>query len=83
MFGSHPLRSIRFYLLSEAEQEAIGLAPPLLSAQLQSRHWIIRGADGRELDRINGDGVVGEHPLLQAGARSNLGFRLVRVRVKV
>lgn len=66
--------SIRFYLLSEEEQAAAGLDPPLLSAQLQSRHWVIRGARGEVLDNIRGDGVVGEYPELQAGALQGSGF---------
>jgi ApaG protein len=36
------------------------------TAQLVSRHWIITNADG-EQQEVNGEGVVGEQPVLQPG----------------
>ncbi|ESQ36310.1 hypothetical protein EUTSA_v10007687mg [Eutrema salsugineum] len=36
------------------------------SCQLYWRHWIIR-ADGAVIDTVNGEAVIGEYPLLQAG----------------
>jgi len=37
------------------------------TVQLLTRHWIIENADG-EVDEVRGDGVVGEQPILPAGA---------------
>jgi len=36
------------------------------AAQLVSRHWIIRDADGR-IEEVQGPGVVGEQPVLEPG----------------
>ena len=36
------------------------------AAQLISRHWIITDANGK-VQEVNGDGVVGEQPLLNPG----------------
>jgi ApaG protein len=36
------------------------------AAQLKSRHWIIKDANGK-LDEVKGPGVVGEFPYLQEG----------------
>ena len=62
-----PLRSIRFYLQSEAEQRAAGAAHPVEQVQLRSRHWRIFDAAGELVDEIQGEGVVGQHPTLMAG----------------
>jgi len=37
-------------------------------AQLISRHWIITDANGK-VQEVNGDGVVGEQPLLNPGEK--------------
>jgi len=37
-----------------------------VAARLTHRHWIIRHGDGRS-ERVDGEGVVGEQPLLQPG----------------
>ena len=37
-----------------------------IAAQLISRHWIITDANGK-VQEVNGDGVVGEQPLLNPG----------------
>jgi ApaG protein len=37
-----------------------------VAAQLISRHWIITDANGK-VQEVNGDGVVGEQPLLNPG----------------
>lgn len=37
-----------------------------IAAQLLTRHWIITNADGKVME-VEGDGVVGEQPLLQPG----------------
>ncbi len=39
-----------------------------LPATLLSRHWVITDGDGR-VQEVRGAGVVGEQPLIQAGAR--------------
>ena len=36
------------------------------TCQLISRHWIIRDATGR-LEEVQGDGVIGEQPVLEPG----------------
>ena len=62
--------SIQLALLSVEEQLAlIGDGPfrPLTSAQLRSRHWIIRHGTSATADVVEGDGVIGEYPLLTAG----------------
>ena len=40
-------------------------------AQLISREWIITNADG-EVERVKGQGVVGEQPVLPPGGRSSI-----------
>lgn len=37
------------------------------TAQLLSRHWVITNADGEE-EKVRGEGVVGEKPVLASGA---------------
>jgi len=37
------------------------------AAQLISRHWVITDADG-EVDEVQGEGVVGEQPVIEPGA---------------
>jgi ApaG protein len=37
-----------------------------VAAQLISRHWVITDANGK-VQEVNGDGVVGEQPLLNPG----------------
>ena len=64
------LRSIRFHLLSEAEQRRAGAAHPVAQVQLRSRHWRIFDAAGELVDEIQGEGVVGQHPTLIAGENS-------------
>jgi len=39
----------------------------LQECQLVRRHWVIRGADGRVQDEVEGEGVVGEFPILRPG----------------
>jgi ApaG protein len=39
-----------------------------VSAQLISRHWVITDANGK-VQEVNGDGVVGEQPLLNPGEK--------------
>ncbi len=38
------------------------------TCQLISRHWIIRDATGR-VEEVQGDGVIGEQPVLEPGDR--------------
>lgn len=64
--------SVHFALLSDRDQEASGVREPIESAKLQSRHWIVRDSSGAVTDRIDGDGVLGEFPVLRAGAE---GYR--------
>ena len=59
-------------LLSVEEQLALagnGPCTPLTSAQLRSRHWVIRHGTSATADVVEGDGVIGEYPLLTAGVR--------------
>ena len=66
--------SIRLGLLSEEEQAAAAAAvcaysaTPLRSAQLRTRHWLIRGAEGKVESEVRGEAVVGHYPLLKPGA---------------
>lgn len=60
--------SISFALLSVVDQKAAGVQKPIKFAQLRSRHWIIRNSLGEVQNRVDGDGVVGEFPLLKAGS---------------
>jgi len=39
-----------------------------VAAKLLSRHWVIRDANGK-VQEVQGDGVVGEQPLLQPGEK--------------
>jgi len=57
---------VRFSLLSEEEQMQHGAARPRRSVQLLSRRWLIN--DGVTETVTEGPGVIGEHPLLLAGA---------------
>lgn len=57
--------SIRFYLLPEDEQQDI--FPPVASVQLRDRHWVIRDRNGNIESEVQGGGVIGLYPLLQAG----------------
>ena len=50
------------------EQKALGIRRPLKYAQLRGRLWIVRDAAGAAVNEIRGDGVVGQYPLLAAGA---------------
>ena len=62
--------SIQLALLSVEEQHALagnGHCTPLTSAQLRSRHWVIRHGTSATADVVEGDGVIGEYPLLTAG----------------
>ena len=60
--------STRLALLSEKEQRECGVARPVARVQLKSRHWRIRTIKGELVDEVVGDGVVGAHPVLEAGA---------------
>lgn len=44
------------------------MARPVARVQLRSRHWRIRTIKGELVDEVVGDGVVGVHPVLEAGA---------------
>ena len=64
--------SVKFQLLSleEQEQEAQrdqSRSPARKAVQLRRRHWIIRGADKVQTDEVEGAGVIGEFPVLEAG----------------
>ena len=61
------VRSTRLALLSEREQRECGVARPVARVQLKSRHWRIRTIKGELVDEVLGDGVVGVHPVLEAG----------------
>lgn len=59
--------SIRFSLLSVVDQKASGVRKPIKFAQLRSRHWIVRNSLGEIQNRVDGNGVVGEFPIIKAG----------------
>ena len=45
----------------------MGSSAPLQSAQLLTRHWRIHDAAKSGFEAIDGDGVIGQYPLLIAG----------------
>ena len=49
---------------ASAEERGFG------TAQLKSRHWVLRKSGGAAPDQVDGDGVIGKYPLLREG-----GFR--------
>lgn len=49
------------------QQGGQGTFQPLASAQLASRRWVIRNGAGAVENEVQGEGVIGEYPLLQAG----------------
>lgn len=55
-------------------------APPDAACELTTRHWRIRDRavldvpDGEPSERVDGDGVIGLHPLLQPGMRSTFSI---------
>lgn len=66
------LCSVRFSLLSTDEQVARHRPPgalfqPKTQVQLSSRHWNIRNREGELIEEVDGDGVIGEYPILQPG----------------
>ncbi|GLC42449.1 hypothetical protein PLESTF_000813600 [Pleodorina starrii] len=50
--------AIRFSLTEDA---------PLKRCQLTHRHWVIRDEQGRVLDTVHGEGVIGMYPILEPG----------------
>ncbi|KAK9844452.1 hypothetical protein WJX74_002702 [Apatococcus lobatus] len=63
----HFAYSVRFRLLSIEEQEAMRSPASLRSAQLLTRHWRIHDAAEAGFEAVDGDGVIGQYPLLIAG----------------
>lgn len=66
---------VAFSLLPVAEQSAVwpataGPFRPLTCVQLKSRHWIIRTKQDQETEEVQGDGVVGEFPILTPGSHA-------------
>ena len=64
--------SIKFELLSEEEQRKDeggyqSYHPPLRQVQLLERHWRIKDEDGNVVSEVDGEGVLGEQPVLVAG----------------
>ena len=53
--------------MSEAQQREAGVSRPAASVQLRSRHWRVFDQAGELVDEIQGDGVVGQQPILRAG----------------
>lgn len=43
------------------------MSAPRRSVTLTTRAWVIEDAEGREVDRVRGPGVVGMYPTLVAG----------------
>ena len=64
--SQRPVHRIAFSLLSQAEQSRRGVLQPAEQVQLVSRHWRILQGD-RQIDEVQGEGVVGLFPLLTAG----------------
>ena len=71
--------SVRFALLGEeaqAAQRGVAAPPPgrgaLDRVQLRGRHWVIRGAEGQVQSEVRGEAVIGQYPLLEAGAHGHL-----------
>lgn len=52
--------SVRFSMLPNV--------PGMESCQLRSRRWRIMNDEGRVVDTVEGEGVVGQYPLLRPGA---------------
>lgn len=63
--------SIRFRLLPEADQVAEGGgARAMKRCQLRTRHWVMRDRHLEVTQRVSGEAVVGDYPILQAGGES-------------
>ncbi len=45
----------------------MGTSQPLESAQLLLRHWRIQDASRSDVERVDGEGVIGQFPILLAG----------------
>lgn len=61
--------SVEFSMLAEQQQRERRQPKVLASAQLSSRHWLFRDAAG-QLDRVDGDGVIGEYPVVSTANRA-------------
>ena len=61
--------SIRFRLLSEAEQLAAGERRAIERCQLRTRHWVIRDKALEVTNQVSGEAVVGDYPILEAGGK--------------
>ncbi|XP_076466372.1 F-box only protein 3-like isoform X2 [Babylonia areolata] len=59
----NPCHFLHVYRITMSMDES---APPSLSCQLETRHWIITDMDGSE-ERVDGEGVVGEFPIMKPG----------------
>ena len=59
--------SVRFRLLSVEDQLAHRPSQPLQCAQLLMRHWRIQDAGKLDMEHVDGEGVIGEYPVLSAG----------------
>ncbi len=57
--------SIRLSMLPPDEQQG---GPRMESCQLRSRRWRIMDDDGQVVDTVEGEGVVGQYPVLRPGA---------------
>lgn len=76
---------MEFYLLSEEEQkqawpDSEGPLRSINQVRLLSRHWNIRDKRGRVIDEVDGGGVIGEYPILTAGAFSLLWTHSLSLR---
>ena len=61
--------SIRFRLLSEAEQFAAGERRAIERCQLRTRHWVMRNEALEVTNQVSGEAVVGNYPILVAGGK--------------
>ena len=62
--------SIRFRLLPEADQVVEGEPRAMKRCQLRTRHWVMRDRHLEVTQRVSGEAVVGDYPILQAGGES-------------
>ena len=71
--GLHPkhIYSIRIQLLGQNDEGYVSASERgFETCQLISRHWKLRNDEDGSVDQVDGDGVIGQYPLLKEG-----GFR--------
>ena len=67
-FRSKHIYSIRIQLLGPNDEGYVSASGRgFETCQLISRHWRIKNAEDGSLDQVDGDGVIGQYPLLREG----------------